>query len=197
MAFSFMVSLKKDTFQLNNSSIFAYYRCMTRSEFEHIAAQVRQRVLKVGLDFFSNKDDAEDAAQETMVQLWRYLEHIDAGRNVEALAVRVAKNCCVNMYRRQQRKADVVNIDQQRVKQQESSNSPQEQLEAKDTQRMLSEALDLLKPRERQLFEMRQIESLSVEEVSEQTGIPKLSVIAMVSAARKKVFTELTRRMKQ
>jgi RNA polymerase sigma factor (sigma-70 family) len=62
---------------------------------------------------------------------------------------------------------------------------------------MLSETLDLLKPRERQLFEMRQIESLSVEEVSEQTGIPKPSVIAMVSAARKKVFTELKRRMKQ
>ena len=59
---------------------------MTRSEFEHIAAQLRQRVLKVGLDFFSNKEDAEDVAQETMVQLWRYLEHIDAERNVEALA---------------------------------------------------------------------------------------------------------------
>ena len=73
---------------------------MTRSEFEHIAAQLRQRVLKVGLDFFGNKEDAEDAAQETMVQLWRYLEHIDAGRNVEVLAVRVAKNCCVSMYRK-------------------------------------------------------------------------------------------------
>ena len=145
---------------------------MTRPEFEHIAAQLRQRVLN-------------------------YCEHIDAERNVEALAVKVAKNCCVSMYRRQQRQANVVNIDQQTLKQQESSNSPQEQLEAKDTQRMLSEALDLLKPRERQLFEMRQIESLSVEEVSGQTGIPKTSVIAMVSAARKKVFTELTRRMKQ
>ena len=73
---------------------------MTRSEFEHIVAQLRQRVLKVGLDFFGNKEDAEDAAQETMVQLWRYLEHIDAGRNVEALAVRVAKNCCVNISRK-------------------------------------------------------------------------------------------------
>ena len=66
---------------------------MTRSEFEHIAAQLRQRVLKVGLDFFGSRDDAEDAAQEAMIQLWRYCEHIDAERNIEALAVRVAKNC--------------------------------------------------------------------------------------------------------
>ena len=170
---------------------------MTRPEFEHIAAQLRQRVLKVGLDFFGNKEDAEDATQETMVQLWRYCEHIDVERNVEALAVKVVKNCCVSIYRKQQRQTDVVNIDHQAVKQQETNSSPQEQLEAKDTQRMLSETLDLLKPRERQLFEMRQIESLSVEEVSEQTGIPKSSVIAMVSAARKKVFIDLKRRMEQ
>jgi DNA-directed RNA polymerase specialized sigma24 family protein len=62
---------------------------------------------------------------------------------------------------------------------------------------MLMETIALLKPRERELFEMRQIEGLSVDEVSKQTGIPKPSVVAMVSAARKKVFMELTRRMKQ
>ena len=170
---------------------------MTRSEFEHIAAQLRQRVLKVGLDFFGNKEDAEDAAQETMVQLWRYLEHIDAGRNVEALSVRVAKNCCVSMYRKQRRKTEVGDIDKQSINKADADNSPQQQLEAQDTQRLLSEAMALLKPRERQLFEMRQIEGLSTDEVAEQTGIPKPSIIAMVSTARKKVFTELKRRMKQ
>jgi RNA polymerase sigma-70 factor (ECF subfamily) len=70
-------------------------------------------------------------------------------------------------------------------------------LEAQDTQRLLSETMALLKPRERELFEMRQIEGLSTDEVAEQTGISKPSITAMVSAARKKVFTELTRRMKQ
>jgi len=170
---------------------------MTRSEFEHIAAQLRQRVLKVGLDFFSNKEDAEDAAQETMVQLWRYLEHIDAERNVEALAVRVAKNCCVSMYRRQSGKTDTVDIDQQVKSHLENTTSPQALLEAEDTRRMLSEAMALLKPRERQLFELRQMDGLSTNEVASQTGIPKSSVTAMVSAARKKVLTELKRRMKQ
>ena len=170
---------------------------MTRSEFEHIAAQLRQRVLKVGLDFFSNKEDAEDVAQETMVQLWRYLEHIDAERNVEALAVRVAKNCCVSMYRRQSGKAGTIDIDQQADNRLESSASPQALLEAQDAQRLLSEAMALLKPRERQLFELRQMDGLSTDEVAMKTGIPKSSIIAMVSAARKKVLTELKRRMKQ
>ena len=41
---------------------------MTRSEFENIAAQLRQKVLKVSLNFFGSKEDAEDAAQETTLR---------------------------------------------------------------------------------------------------------------------------------
>ena len=180
---------------------------MTRSEFEHIAVALRQKALKVGLQFFGSQDDAEDVAQESLEQLWRYCEQIDASRNIEALAIRVAKNCCVNMYRKQ-KKSLPRPLPRRGEQPQEGSLSlgegwgeaffsPQEILEAKDTQRMLEEALDLLKPRERQLFEMRQIEGLSVDEIARQTGIPKPSITAMVSAARKKVFTELQRRIKQ
>ena len=171
---------------------------MTRSEFETIAVKLHQKALKVCLDFWSSKDDAEDAAQETMIQLWRYLEHIDAERSVEALAVRVAKNCCVSMYRKQQHREVGPILDSTKDYPTNTHDSdPQGQLEAQDTQRMLNEALDLLKPRERQLFDMRAMIGLSIDEIASQTGIPKLSVTAMVSAARKKVFTELRRRIKQ
>ena len=58
---------------------------MTRQEFEHIAAQLRQKVLNVSTQFFASRQDAEDAAQEAMVQLWRYCEQIDASRNIDVL----------------------------------------------------------------------------------------------------------------
>lgn len=64
-------------------------------------------------------------------------------------------------------------------------------------QHIMEETIALLKPRERQLFEMRQMEGLSNDDITRQTGIPKNSVAVMVSAARKKVFQELTKRLKQ
>jgi RNA polymerase sigma factor (sigma-70 family) len=82
------------------------------------------------------------------------------------------------------------------LRQEDTADSPQERLEALDTQRMMDEVVALLKPRERQLFEMRQTEGLSTADIAEQTGIPKASVAVMLSTARKKVLTELTRRMK-
>lgn len=157
-------------------------------------------MLKVALDFFGSQDDAEDVAQDAMVQLWRYCEQIDSGRNVSGLAIRVAKNCCVSLYRKRQNNQTtkrLTDISPRVLRQKDTSNSPQELLEAEDTRRMMNEVVSFLKPRERQLFEMRQTEELSTEEISEQTGIPKTSVAVMISAARKKVFTELTRRMKQ
>lgn len=181
---------------------------MTRSEFENMAAHLHQIALKVSLDFFASigrgrnfsyREDAEDAAQEAMVQLWRYCEHIDAERNVESLAFRVAKNCCVSMYRRQQKTVvdSQQSLDKNAFVRQEHDASPQEQLEAKDTQRLLSEAIEMLKPRERQLFDMRAVMGLSTDEIAEQTGIPKPTITSMVSAARKKVFSELKRKMRQ
>lgn len=166
---------------------------MTRTEFEHIAAQLHQRVLKVGLDFFGNQEDAEDAAQETMIQLCRYCEHIDAERNVEALAVKMAKNCCISMYRKRHRveSGDEVFDSLQNHASTSSDSDPLAQLEAEDMQRMLDAAMAHLNPRERQLFEMRHTDDLSTDEIAQQTGIPKASVAAMVSTARRKVIITL------
>ena len=113
---------------------------------------------------------------------------------MKGLAIRVAKNCCVSHYRKQRHEAnhtaDIVNL-----KAQPAEGSPQEQLEAEDTRRMMTEVMALLKPRERELFEMRRLDGLSMKEITEQTGIPRSSVSAMVSAARMKVFLELKKRM--
>ena len=171
---------------------------MTQSEFEHIAKQLRSQMLKVALDFFGSQDDAEDVAQDAMVQLWRYCERIDSGRNVSGLAIRVAKNCCISLYRKRQaaQQRSYTDIGPRILRQKDTSDSPQERLEAQDAQQMIDEVVALLKPRERQLFEMRQTEGLSTADIAEQTGIPKASVAVMLSTARKKVLTELTRRMK-
>lgn len=150
-------------------------------------------MLQTALDFFGRQDDAEDVTQDAMLQLWRYCEQIDGCRNVAGLAVRVAKNCCVSHHRRQRTEADYEALNHSAGE----DYSPQQLLEADEAQRMIDEVLARLKPRERELFEMRRIEGLSTKQIAEQTGISERSVSAMVSAARKKVFTDLIKRMKQ
>ncbi len=167
---------------------------MDKTTFEQTAARLRPLILRIGRDFFGSADDAEDVAQETLVQLWRYCEQLDEGRNVEALAVRVAKNCCVNLKRRQHLTL-VRGADSMGDTSPSPHFSPHQEVEHKEGLSALEEAIGQLQPRERQLFEMRQQEGFSTEEIARQTGIAKASVQSMVAMARKKVFNEMKRRM--
>jgi RNA polymerase sigma factor (sigma-70 family) len=167
---------------------------MDRTTFEQTAARLRPLIFRIGRDFFGSTDDAEDVAQETLVRLWHFCQQLDENRHVEALAVRVAKNCCVDMKRRQH--LTLVRVSEEVGMESPSPHlSPHEEVERQEGVNALDEAIQHLQPRERQLFEMRQMEGLSTEEIAQQTGIPKASVQSMIAMARKKLFNDLTRRM--
>ena len=76
------------------------------------------------------------------------------------------------------------------------ASSPHEELVAKEMTKAVTESIGRLKPSERRLFELRQIEGSSLDDIARQTGIAKPSIKSMLSVARKKVFNELKERMK-
>lgn len=166
---------------------------MTQVEFEHIASELRPSMWKVGMDFFGSADDAEDVAQESLVQLWQYAEKLDAGRNIGGLAIRIAKHCCVDMQRK--RRGNTIELMPAHEREIGTDASPHEQLEQTEATELLQRLVEELDPRERELFELRQLDGLSNDEIASRTGIPKASIQVMVSRARKKIYEELKNRL--
>ena len=168
---------------------------MNRLTFEQMAHRLRPRIIQIAFEFFESMDDAEDVAQDSLIRLWGLCEKLDEGRNIEALAVRVAKSVCVDAYRRQRLKTISMSEDDEgdtpKGTPTDASPSPHEMMEAEEMQNKIDMALQGLNKRERQLFEMRQMEGLTTEEISQQVGIPKASVQSMISMARKKLFKAL------
>lgn len=162
---------------------------MTQQEFEHIAPNMRRLMLGVGRSFFGNDDDAEDVAQDGLLQLWRYCERISPDHNLAALATRIAKHCCVDIVRR--RKIFTSSASEESPGTCNGnllSPSPHDELEATELGQALNEAIEHLNPSERRLFLLRQLDGLSLSEISEQTHIAKPSAKSMISAARRKLF---------
>ena len=149
-------------------------------------------MVKVGRDFFGNQMDAEDVAQEALLRLWNYCERLSADRNLEALAVKVAKNVCVDLYKNRNTYEDEITADVASP----PSQSADAELHAKEVMQKIDEAMERLNPRERDLLKAQQLEGKSAEEISEQTGIPKSSVKSMISMARKKLKTDLQKHLK-
>lgn len=166
---------------------------MTQEEFEHVAPALRELMLSVGHSFFGNDDDAEDVAQEGLMTLLRFIDRMDSGIRHDALAIRVAKHCCMDIVRKRKSSLFVSNnrYEMTAPPGRDVGASPHEVLEAKELHEAVNKAVQHLKPSERRLFEMRQIEGLELDDITKQTNIAKPSVKSIVSAARKKVFEEI------
>ena len=166
---------------------------MTQEEFEHIAPALRELMLSVGRSFFGNDDDAEDVAQEGLVALFKFIGRMEPGARHDALAVKVAKHCCMDIMRKRKSRLFISGKMNEETAPpgRYMGASPHEDLEAKELHEAVNRAVQHLKPSERRLFEMRQIEGLELDAIAKQTNIAKPSIKSIVSAARKKVFAEI------
>ena len=162
---------------------------MNRKEFEQQVQRLRPLMLRVGRDFFGNKDDAEDVAQDSLVRLWNYCERLDANRNLEALAVMVAKNICVEKFKR--RTLTIVELPDDKLG--SEADRADAGIISTETRELIDEAIDTLSPREQQLVRKRYLEDHSAEEIAQETGIPKPSVKSMLSMAKAKLKKRLRR----
>lgn len=160
---------------------------MTSAEIQHIIAELRPDLVRVGLEFFASPDDAEDVAQEASVRLWRFCEQMGQPRSVRGLAVRIAKNVCVDMQRRRHGSL-FVPLDEDAFV---DTDNAQSRLEQRESRQRLQRAMRRLEGRERQLLEMRLFQDLSAEEIANLTGIPKPSVLSMLSMAKRKIINLL------
>ena len=158
---------------------------MSPQEFENIVPELRQLI-----DFFGNQTDAEDVAQEGLIRLWNFCERLDARRNMEALAIRVAKNVCVETFRK--RSNNTITLDDRL----EDNTTADANLDAEDTQHKIDEAIERLSPREQELFRKRHIEGHTAEEITNETGIPKPSVKSIISMAKRKLIKDLQKILK-
>ena len=158
---------------------------MTQTEFEHTLLGMRPKMMRIATDFFHNEEDAEDIVQEVYVRMLK--RGWQQGDELENLLIRATKNLCVSVWRRQKlRETEQL----EGIKEPEACHSADTSLIQQERQESLEVAILRLPPSEQRLIRMKGNE-LSLDEISNQTGIPKRTVSVMLSTARKRLLTIL------
>lgn len=154
---------------------------MTQTEFEHLLLKTRDKMMRVAMSFFHDKEDAEDVVQEVCMRMlergWK------SGDNTEALLIKATKNLCVSVWRRQRLRETEPLI----MPSEASADTP---LLQQEQRKQLEQAIAELTPSEQRFIRMKG-EELSIEEMAEQVGVSKRTASTMLWQAKKRLLTFL------
>jgi RNA polymerase sigma-70 factor, ECF subfamily len=147
--------------------------------FEALVAAHERMVLRTAYRLLGRLEDAQDAAQEVFLRLFRNLGRIEG--DPKSWLYRVTVNVCNDYYRRQM---PVTELDEHRV---DPAPDPERALTLDQRKRLLMDGLGILSERERAAIVLRDIEGLSTAETAEALGVAEGTVRSHISIARVKL----------
>lgn len=164
---------------------------MELNEFINTVTKVKSQMLRQAQTYLRNTEDAEDVVQEALAKLWQMRQRIDNAEKMAHLASVIVKNTSLNSIRNRKRETHLCppcEVGSLLV----SSDTPQRQLEYKETHQRLQQAITQLPDKQRAVVRMRNVEQLSYTEIAQVLGTTESSVRAMICKARATLMRQLT-----
>jgi len=156
---------------------------MRVDRFQLVAQEIRPRLMQAAKQSIDNSADAEDLVQETLLRLWQARNQWDNYQNIEAVAVKILKNCIIDSYR--SKKVNYETLDNVSIE--SSEPNPHQQLENREKWEILHEIIQQLPHLQRIIITMKDIEGYETEDIAKITNTSIESVRMNLSRARKKV----------
>ena len=160
---------------------------MTGQEFKQMVERMRPRLMQMGREFFGSDTEAEEVVQETWLRAWNVRERVTL---TDAYVMRIARNCCVSMWRGQRAEVELADESGAAV----TEVTPQEELEERENSEWLASRLQRLPQAEREVWQLFYDEGLTVEEIAEARNISVATVRNTISSVRNTLRTALRRR---
>ena len=156
---------------------------MELNQFKITVVPLRGKLLNYARKLTDDSSDAEDVVQEVMLKLWNIRQKLEEYNSIEALAVRITHNLCMDMWR--SKRTDQVSLDQVPVVSQ--TVNLERVLEGNDEIRLMREIISSLPTLQQTIIRMKDIEEYETEEIAQITGCSSESIRSNLSRARKKV----------
>lgn len=156
--------------------------------FERLVRENQNRIYAVCLNMLKNPHDAEDAAQDVFVKVFRSIRSFKAESRLETWMTKIAVNTCLDIIRSRR---ETVDIDEQYDL--TDGRTPETELEQSDRRLALRQALSQLPEEIRSVVVLRFVEERSYEEIAEILNLNLNTVRTRIFRGRekiKKIFSE-------
>ena len=159
--------------------------------FYELVQPYERRVFAAAMAILRNETDAEDVAQEAMLKALANIRQFRAEARFSTWLIQITVNEAL-MRRRKERTGMIEGIEERREEEGEYTprefadwrEIPSEALERKEVRRRLADALASLDRKYREVFVLRDMEQLNIQETAEALGISIASVKTRLLRAR-------------
>ena len=163
---------------------------MQQSEFLNVVMPFKDKLFRLAKRLLVSKEEAEDATQEVILKLWTKNKDFMSYNNVEAFAMTMTKNFCLDRLKSKQAN----NLKLVHSNYQDGNSSLQRQLETKDSVGWVQKIMEGLPEQQKLVLQLRDVEEYDFEEISEMLDMQPTAVRVTLSRARKAVREKLVQK---
>ena len=156
-------------------------------EFENLIAPFKDKIFRFAKRLLVSTEEAEDATQEVMVRLWHKKEILANYNSVEALAMPMTKNFCLDQLKSKR----ASNLQLVHSNYRDNQAELDQQLEANDSWNWAEKIINNLPEQQRIIIQMRDIEEFEFTEIAAVLEMNETAVRVALSRARKTIREQL------
>jgi len=157
--------------------------------FEALLRPHREGMLNMAYRIVGDREEAREVCQEAMIKIFRHIDRFRSNLKFRNWAYKIVVNASYDFLRRRKRRFDLVEARKRAAI--PLGDNPETGYLRRETGRRIESALQVLSPRERVVFQLRDAEGYSIRETAEILGGSSVSVRTHLSRARKKLRAAL------
>lgn len=163
---------------------------MKQRTFIDLMNPVQDKMYRLALRLLVSKEAAEDALQEVMMKLWSKKQTLTSYHNLEAFAMTVTKNHCLDQLKlKGNNNLRIVHNNYE-----DGNESLQKKVEVQDDLDWVKKVIETLPEQQKILIQLREVEQYDYDEIAEMTGMKETAIRVALSRARKKLREEMIKR---
>ncbi|MEW5675164.1 RNA polymerase sigma factor [Flavobacterium enshiense] len=163
---------------------------MNQQEFIKLISPFKDKLFRMAKRLLVSTEEAEDATQEVLVKLWNNNEVLSKYSSVEAFAMTITKNYCLDQLK--SKRASNLQIVHSNYT--DNAASVQKQIEDKDSWNWVEKIIETLPEQQRLIIQMRDVEEYEFAEIAQILDMNETAVRVALSRARKEIREQLVKK---
>lgn len=163
---------------------------MQQTEFLNVVLPFQDKLYRLAKRLLVSREEAEDATQEILMKLWSKKKVMNSYNNVEAYAMMMTKNFCLDRLKSKQ----AGNLKLVHSNYKDENVSLQKQLEVSDSLIWIEKIMEELPEQQKMILQLRDVEQYEYDEIGELMGMSATAIRVALSRARKTVREKLVQK---